>query len=338
MKNNYLNRLKCQWIGMLSAFMLISGISFAQTTTISGVVRSEGDMESIPGASVLVKGTTRGTTTNLEGEFSIQASPGDVLAISFIGYATQEVTISNQTSNIEVILVSETSDLDEVVVAGYGSQLIKESTGSVQTVTGEDLADMPVSQITQKLQGRLAGVQINQTTGKPGQGMNVRIRGQLSVSAGSQPLYVVDGFPITGGIASINPDEIEDLTILKDAASTSLYGSRAANGVVLITTKRGKAGQTNVSLNYYTGFQNVPHYNRLEMMDAVEFAQFKKESYEDAGEPVPVEFQNPSQYEGKSNDWYDALLQTAPISNYNITITSNTDKLNTAVVAGFFDQ
>ena len=338
MKNNYLNRLKCHWIGMLSAFMLFSGVSLAQTTTINGVVRSEGDMESIPGASVLVKGTTRGTTTNLDGEFSIQASPGEILSISFIGYATQEVTISNQTSNIEVILVSETSDLEEVVVVGYGSQLKKEITGSVQTVTGEDLADMPVSQITQKLQGRLAGVQINQTTGKPGQGMNVRIRGQLSVSAGSQPLYVVDGFPITGGISSINPDEIEDLTILKDAASTSLYGSRAANGVVLITTKRGKAGQTNVSLNYYTGFQNVPHYNRLEMMDAVEFAQFKKESYEDAGEPVPVEFQNPSQYEGKSNDWYDALLQTAPISNYNLTITSNTDKLNTAVVAGFFDQ
>src|SRR5690606_6005062 len=137
MKNNYLNRLKCHWIGMLAAFMLFSGLSVAQTTSVNGVVKSEGDMESIPGASVLVKGTTRGTTTNLDGEFSIQASPGDVLSISFIGYATQEVTISNQTSNIEVILVSETSDLEEVVVVGYGSQLKKEITGSVQTVTGD---------------------------------------------------------------------------------------------------------------------------------------------------------------------------------------------------------
>src|SRR5690606_7156245 len=153
MKNNYLNRLKSYWIGMLSALMLFSGLSMAQTTTVNGVVKSEGDMESIPGASVLVKGTTRGTTTNLDGEFSIQASPGDVLSISFIGYATQEVPITNQTSNIEVILVSETSDLEEVVVVGYGSQLKKEITGSVQTVTGDDLADMPVSQITQKLQG-----------------------------------------------------------------------------------------------------------------------------------------------------------------------------------------
>src|SRR5690606_12371398 len=116
MKNNYLNRLKCQWIWMLSAFMLFSGLSLAQTTTVNGVVRSEGDMESIPGASILVKGTTRGTSTNLDGEFSIQASPGDVLSISFIGYSTQEVPITNQTSNIEVILISETSDLQEVVV------------------------------------------------------------------------------------------------------------------------------------------------------------------------------------------------------------------------------
>jgi len=144
-----------------------------------------------------------------------------------------------------------------------------------------------------KLQGRLAGVQINQTTGKPGQGMSVRIRGQLSVSGGSDPLYVVDGFPITGDINQINPDEIQDISVLKDAASTSLYGSRAANGVVLITTKKGKAGRTDVNLNVYTGFQNVPVKGRLEMMNAEEFAQFKKEYYEDAKQTVPDVFQNP---------------------------------------------
>jgi TonB-linked SusC/RagA family outer membrane protein len=216
--------------------------------------------------------------------------------------------------------------------------LKKEITGSVQTIQGDDLMDIPATQIAQKLQGQLAGVQINQTTGKPGQGMNVRIRGQLSVSAGSDPLYVVDGFPITGDIATLNPDEIQDITILKDAASTSLYGSRAANGVVLITTKRGKAGQSSVSLNVYTGLQNVPHYNRLEMMDAVEFAQFKKEYFEDAGRPVPDMFQNPSSYEGQTQDWYDALLETSPITNYNLTINSNTEKMRTSVVAGFFDQ
>src|SRR5690606_37883916 len=168
------------------------------------------------------KGTTRGTTTILDGEFTIEASPGEVLLFSFIGYATQEVTVTSQTSNLEIVLVSSTSDLEEVVVVGYGSQLKKEITGSVQTIQGDDLMDIPVPQIAQKLQGQLAGVQINQTTGQPGRGMNVRIRGQLSVSAGSSPLYVVDGFPITGDINSLNPDEIQDITVLKDAASTSL--------------------------------------------------------------------------------------------------------------------
>ena len=167
------------------------------------------------------------------------------------------------------------------MVVGYGSQIKKEVTGAIQSIGGTELKDMPVSTIAQKLQGRLAGVQINQTTGQPGRGMQVRIRGQLSVSGGSEALYVVDGFPITGDINSINPYEIDDISILKDAASTSLYGSRAANGVVLITTKRGKAGQTNVNLNVFTGFQKVPMIGRLEMMNAEEFAQFKKEYYED---------------------------------------------------------
>lgn len=317
--------------------MLLALGSWAQSA-ISGVVRSEGDNETIPGVSVLVKGTTRGGVTDLDGRFQVNASPGEVLTVSYIGYSTKEVTVQSGQTSYEITLASSMSDLSEVVVVGYGSQLKKEITGAVQSVAGADLLDMPVSQIGQKLQGRLAGVQINQTTGRPGRGMSVRIRGQLSVSAGSEPLYVVDGFPITGDIGVLNPDEIEDITVLKDAASTSLYGSRAANGVVLITTKRGKAGQTAVSLNYYTGIQNVPHYNRLEMMDAVEFAQFKKEYFEDAGRPVPAMFQNPSQYEGQTNDWYDALLQTAPISNYNLTITSNTDRASTSIVAGFFDQ
>ena len=335
-KNCYQLRDSKQQFTLLAA-MLLSFASYAQST-VTGVVRSEGDNETIPGVSVLVKGTTRGTVTDLDGKFQVEAAAGEILSVSYIGYASQEVTIQGGQTQYDITLVSSVSDLTEVVVVGYGSQLKKEITGSVQTIDGDDLMDIPATEIAQKLQGQLAGVQINQTTGKPGQGMNVRIRGQLSVSAGSDPLYVVDGFPITGNISTLNPDEIQDITILKDAASTSLYGSRAANGVVLITTKRGKEGQSSVSLNVYRGLQNVPHYNRLEMMDAVEFAQFKKEYYEDAGRPVPEMFQNPSEYVGKTQDWYDALLQTAPISNYNLTINSNTEKMRTSVVAGYFDQ
>ncbi|GAB2496246.1 TonB-dependent receptor [Algoriphagus taiwanensis] len=312
--------------------------SLAQTQTIRGVVLSEPDKEPVPGALVLIKGTQKGTVTDIDGSYSIEATPGEILVVSFVGYTTQEVAVVAGQTTVNINLPLSTSDLSEVVVVGYGSQIKKEVTGAIQSIGGEQLRDMPVSTVAQKLQGRLAGVQINQTTGQPGRGMQVRIRGQLSVTGGSDPLYVVDGFPITGDINAINPDEIEDITVLKDAASTSLYGSRAANGVVLITTKKGKAGQTNVNLNVFTGFQNVPMEGRLEMMNAEEFAQFKKEYFEDAGQAVPVEFQNPAEYRDKNNDWYDALLQTAPISSYNLTVTSNTDRMNTAVVLGVFDQ
>ncbi len=304
---------------------------------ISGRVTDESGLP-LPGVSVVLKGSNTGTTTNASGEYSLTIPGNDgTLVFSYVGFLSIEEAINNRTT-INVSLTTDTKSLSEVIVVGYGSQVKKEVTGAVQTVNAAEIKDVPVSQISQKLQGRLAGVQINQTTGKPGQGMNIRIRGQLSVSGGSDPLYVIDGFPISGDISNINPDEVEDITILKDAASTSLYGSRAANGVVLITTKKGKTGQTNVSLNAFVGTQNVVERGRLDMMNAVEFAQFKKEFYEDAGQPVPDVFQNPSQYEGKNNDWYDALLRRAPIQSYNLTITSNKEKVNTAIVAGVFNQ
>jgi TonB-linked SusC/RagA family outer membrane protein len=308
-----------------------------QTHIVSGVV-TDGDGEPLPGASVIVKGTSKGTQSDFDGNFSLDVTDANAtLVVSFIGFLSQEILVAGQ-EEVTITLIENDESLDEVVLVGYGSQIKRQVTGSVQTVDLTELADIPVSQITQKLQGQLAGVQINQTTGKPGEGMSVRIRGQLSVSGGSDPLYVVDGFPISGGINDINPDEIEDITVLKDAASTSLYGSRAANGVVLITTKRGTYGETVVNLNISTGMQNVPDRGRVEMMNAVEFAQFKKEYYEDQGDPVPGIYQNPSQYEGKNNDWYDALLRSAPMQNYSLSITSNKEKLRASVVAGFFDQ
>jgi len=336
MNNHYLSKMKVRLIGFLLLMFCISVTSYGQTQSVRGVISSEGSP--VPGALVIVKGTQRGTVTDIDGTFSIEAASGEILVVSFVGYTTKEVAVVGGQTTYNVSLALSTSDLSEVVVLGYGSQIKKEVTGAVVSIGGAELKDMPVSTIAQKLQGRLAGVQINQTTGQPGRGMNVRIRGQLSVSGGSEPLYVVDGFPITGDINSINPDEIEDISVLKDAASTSLYGSRAANGVVIITTKKGKAGQTSVNLNVFSGFQEVPQRGRLEMMNAEEFAQFKKEYYEDAARPVPSVFQNPAQYRDKNNDWYDALLRTAPISSYNLTLTSNKERVNTSVVVGVFDQ
>jgi TonB-linked SusC/RagA family outer membrane protein len=294
--------------------------------------------EKIPGVSIVLKGTTTGTVTDADGGFSINVpDQGGVMIFSSVGFLSQEVALTSS-NTVNVKLATDSKALTEVVVVGYGSQLKREITGAVQTVSAADIKDVPVSQITQKLQGRLAGVQINQTTGKPGQGMSVRVRGQVSVSAGSDPLYVIDGFPITGNIGALNPDEIEDISVLKDAASTSLYGSRAANGVVLITTKRGKPGETNVGLTAYYGIQNVPERGRVKMLNAVEFAQFKKEFYEDELKPVPKEFENPQEWANKNSDWYDAVLRSAPIQSYNLTITSNKDRLKTSVVAGIFNQ
>ncbi|WP_345162371.1 TonB-dependent receptor [Pontibacter saemangeumensis] len=308
-----------------------------QGTAVTGKVTDESG-NALPGVTVVLKGTSTAAPTSADGTYSINVPNGNgTLVFSYIGFENKEVAINNR-STVNVQLGDDTEALQEVVVVGYGSQLKEEVTGSVQTISTKEIKDIPVSQVTQKLQGKLAGVQINQATGKPGQGMSVRIRGQLSVTGGSDPLYVVDGFPITGGIGAINPNEIQDITILKDAASTSLYGSRAANGVVLITTKKGSAGQTNVSFSAYRGIQKVPERGRIDMLEADEFAQFKKEYYEDAGQPVPEVFQDPSQYEGKNNDWYGALLRTAPIQSYDLSITSNKDKLNTALVLGVFDQ
>jgi TonB-dependent starch-binding outer membrane protein SusC len=321
-------------LSFITGLMLLCS-SFTYSQIKGKVTDPNGD--GLVGVSVAIKGTTKGTQTDINGSYSIEAANNSVLVFSFVGYESKEALVSGQ-KDINISLELDDKLLSEIVVVGYGSQLKKSVTGAVQTVGSKEIKDIPVSQMAQKLQGQLAGVQINQTTGKPGQGMNVRIRGQLSVSAGSDPLYVIDGFPITGNIGQLNPDEIEDISILKDAASTSLYGSRAANGVVIINTKRGKSGQTNISFNTFAGTQVVPMKGRFQMMTAEEFAQAKKEHYEDSKLPVPVEFQNPSQYAGKNNDWFDALLQRAPVQSYNLTMTSNKDKLKTSVVAGVFNQ
>ncbi|GAA4406629.1 TonB-dependent receptor [Nibrella viscosa] len=305
--------------------------------TINGKVTDETG-QGLPGVSVVLKGTTSGTSTNSDGNYSLSIPEArGTLVFSSIGFVTQEVPVGRLTT-INVQLATDTKSLTEVVVVGYGSQVKKEVTGAVQTVSAAEIKDLPVSQVGQKLQGRLAGVQINQTTGRPGAGISIRIRGQVSVTAGSDPLYVVDGFPITGNIAQLNPDEIEDISVLKDASSTSLYGSRAANGVVLITTKKGKGGRTNISFNAFAGTQQVPQRGRIKMLNAFEFAQFKKEYYEDQGQPVPVEFQNPAEWANKDNDWYGAVLRNAPIQSYNLSISNNTERSNTSLVAGIFHQ
>lgn len=299
---------------------------------------------SLPGVSIVIKGTTTGTLTDANGSFSLQNVPaGATLQISFVGMRTQEIAWKGN-SPINVALQEENIGIEEVIAVGYGKQTKRDVTGAISQVSTSKLEDLPVPQVAQKLQGQIAGVQINQTTGVPGQGMTIRVRGAASVNAGNSPLIVVDGFPISGSINDINPDEIESISVLKDASAASLYGSRAANGVVLVTTKSGTEGKTKVQFSSYKGIQVVPQKGRPDMMNAQEFAQFQKEYREDMATfqhttiAIPTEYQNPSQWAGKGTDWYDVLLQRANIESYSLSISASKDKLKTSAILGYFNQ
>ncbi len=308
-----------------------------QQERVTGVVTDASTGEPLPGVTVQIKGTMTGAISQANGSYSVNVpDKSATLVFSFVGYTTQELAVGGR-SVIDVVLVPEITALEEVVVVGYGTQTKRAVTGAIQTVSSDELMDIPVTSATQTLQGKLAGVQINQTTGRPGEGIAVRIRGAGSISAGSQPLYVVDGFPITGDLTNFNTDEIESITVLKDAASTSLYGSRAANGVVLVTTKKGTQGQTDIGFNAYYGVQVLPEQGRPDMMNGTEFAQFKKESYEDKGQAVPAAFQNPEIY-GEGYDWYDIMFRRAPLQEYTLSLTTRTDKFSTSAIAGFMRQ
>lgn len=312
--------------------------AFAQLpASIKGTIVDK-ENNPIIGASVLQKDTGNGTVTDLDGKFSLQLKQdgGNVIVISYIGMKTVEMKV-NRSAMGRIVLEEDAELLDEVVVVSYGKQSKRLITGSVQSVQSNEMADLPVAQLSQKLQGKLAGVQINQTTGIPGQGMSIRIRGQASITAGSDPLIVVDGFPINSNLANINPDEIESISVLKDASASSLYGSRAANGVVLITTKRAKAGTSSVSLSAYMGVQTIPASLKPDMMNASEFAQFRKEIYEENGWEVPEMLQNPSQY-GKGTNWFDVITRPALIQNYSVNYSTSKEKFSTSAVVGYMKQ
>lgn len=308
----------------------------SDTQNITGVVKDKSGVPII-GANILVKGTTNGTITDMNGRFMFSDIPTtSVLQVSYIGYKTQEISLSGQ-STLDIILKEDLEALDEVVIVAYGTQNKRDVTGSMESVKFDELKDIPVAQFSQKMQGQVSGVQISQGTGKPGQGINVRIRGAASISTTSTPLYVVDGFPIVGDINNINPNEIESITVLKDAAATALYGSRAAFGVVLITTKRAKQGETKITANAYMGIQHVPQKGRAELMNGTEWAQFRKEHFEDMGVEVPDAFKNPSMY-GEGYNWYDAMLRTAMIGDYSVSINASKENFSSSIILGYFRQ
>lgn len=314
-----------------------------QPKHVLGVVRDDNG-EPVIGANVIEKGTANGIITDIDGKFALEVGKNATLYVSYIGYATQEIPVKNQ-SNFTITLSEDLQALEEVVIVSYGTQKKRDMTGSIASVKADALADLPVGQIGQKLQGQVAGVQINQSTGVPGQGIAFRIRGAVSINNSSQPLIVVDGFPISAGLNNINPDEIESFSVLKDAAATALYGSRAGNGVILITTKRGKKGKLNVKLQANVGVQTLEGLKDMDIMNGREFAQYKKEYFEDAIKwgkreahlGVPEQYRDPEQY-GEGTNWYKELTQNALTQNYSLGLSGGNDAIATAVTLGYFKQ
>jgi len=255
---------------------LISSVAQQSFRSIKGAVKDASN-EPIIGANVIVKGTTNGVITDIDGNFSLNNIPQNaIIQISYIGYLTQEIKMGSQ-SSINVKLIEDTQKLDEVVVVGYGTVKKRDLTGSVASVSADKIASIPATTASEALQGRVPGVVVSTSNWSPGQTPNVMIRGKRSITASNDPLYVVDGVPITGGISEISPTDIESMEVLKDASATAIYGARGANGVILITTKSGKSGKTQIEYNGYIGAQTI--LNQLDLMNGAEFAERTREAY-----------------------------------------------------------
>ncbi|MFD0793117.1 SusC/RagA family TonB-linked outer membrane protein [Mucilaginibacter litoreus] len=345
MKVNFLllKHWKCGLLLTMLITAFSANISHAQTP-ISGVVRDSTTSATIPGVSVIVKGTTIGTQTDVNGKFTINATKGSTLVFSYIGYNTATIIVGDNAS-LNIRLASSAQGLKEVVVVSYGTQSKREVTGAIAQVKASELKDMPVPNIGQRLQGRLAGVQINNNSGTPGAEMSFRIRGSASINAGNNPLIVIDGFPSQSGLQTLSPDEIENISVLKDASAAALYGSRAANGVILVTTRQAKVGQKSLTFSGYYGVQSVPDRGRPDLMNAQEFAQYKKEYFEDAAKyegytgGVPEVYAHPEQYAGqKGTDWFKILLRNAPTQSYNINFSNGTKDYKAVVNASYSKQ
>jgi len=339
-------------ICLLMASVFVS----AQNLTVTGVVMAQDEPDPVIGANIMVKGTTVGTITDFDGNFSIEAKKGAVLVVSFMGYESQEITVSNA-GPLRITLKSDSKMLDEVVAIGYGTMKKSDLTGAVTSVSADELVKAPVANLSQALQGRAAGVTVTTGSGQPGEAASIRIRGIGSAIGGNDPLYVVDGV-ITSDIAFLSPNDIASMEILKDASATAIYGSRGANGVILITTKSGGSGKVNISVDAYWGFQN--RWKKLDVMTsrdhadtelrigamrdgAGEISYYMNNGFANwlnvyklgKSEYYPTNFD----YAAQETDWQDETFKSnAFIHNYNIAFDGGNDKGHYAFSGSYFGQ
>jgi TonB-dependent starch-binding outer membrane protein SusC len=318
-------------------FMRESSDVFTRHEITGRVVSTDG--ENLPGVNVVEKGTTNGTATDADGKYVITVSdPLSILVFSFIGFATQEVSIGGRTV-IDIGLTPDISSLDEVVVVGYGTQKKSDLTGSISKVKDGEIKAIPVVALDRAMQGRAAGVLVTASSARPGGGSTIRIRGTGSVNAGNEPLYVIDGYPI-GDLNSINPNDIESMEILKDASATAIYGSRGSNGVVIVTTKRGKTDQAAVEFDSFYGVQSVRR--KIPLLNSQDYARFVNEARINGGgtaffdgsaadRPLPEDIT-------QNTDWQQEILREAPIQSYQLSLSGGENKTRYAISGSYFDQ
>lgn len=312
---------------LLTTILLITCMAYGQVRITGTVV--DDTREPLPGVSIIVQGTIRGTTTDFDGKYAIEAEPNDILVFSMVGMVSQSILVGNQTV-INVTLATETTALDEIVVIGYGTQRSKDLTAPVVTVKGDELARQVSSNAIQALQGKAAGVQII-NSGVPGRGPSVKIRGIGSIGDYANPLFVVDGV-FVDNIDFISSSDIEDITILKDASAAAIYGVRAANGVILVTTKKGRTGKPSISYDGYYGLQ-VP-VNIMKLASRDQYVEVLNEANAHIIGYVP---KNPSDYPS-STDWYQELVRTAPMSNHSFDISGSGENNNYSIGGSYLYQ
>ena len=311
--------------------MLLPLCVSAQQINVQGTVKDA--VGGVPGASVIVKGTTDGTIADIDGKFSINVPAGAVLEVSCIGYVTVEVPAGNGQTPLTIVLNEDTELLEDVVVVGYGTMKKSDLTGAVAAVNSDKIKDSPAANVGQALQGKVAGVQIIDS-GSPGSNVNIKVRGLGSIN-NCDPLVVIDGVPTDLGLNAINTEDIERIDVLKDASATAIYGSRGANGVVMVTTKRGKSGDGKISVNANFSLQtptNVP-----QMLNAAQYAQLSNEMMANSGRNTNPDWADPASL-GAGTNWLGELLGTGRLQKYNVSYSGGNDKTNYYVSGGFLDQ
>ncbi len=331
-------------LGLLLAF----NVSYAQDKAVSGRVTADEDGSALPGVSVVLKGTTSGTVTDIDGNFKVNVPDGTTLIFSFIGFSTQEVLVGNQ-EIVNIVMLGDVTQLSEVVVTGYSTTTQKKLLSSVSVIDEKDIQNVPLTDINQIMQGRAPGVRVTAPSGQPGAQQNIRIRGTGSITAGRGPIYVLDGIIISNGdfttstqtadvLSNINPGDIENITVLKDASATALYGARASNGVVLITTKKGSVGKTKITAKLQYG-TTEPLIGNFEMMTAQQQWDYERQLMVNSGFDQPtIDATRPASMLDNTTDWVDAAFKTGSTSNFELQASGGNEKTRFFMSGGSYFQ